>query len=141
MKEILYKYNSRGMYTTQDDTSFGEAEQMKLIVEPHDFSLRIGDDVLRSTSCGAYTVLVSDKGEAAFYDSENDLICKTEQGEKTYKSIKLSWKQDYITVEFGKTVEVDNYPNCDGEYDRWSREWVAEHSVILNLKDGSAEIL
>ncbi len=139
MKEIVYKYNNLGKYITEDDTSFASDSHMKIIVEPHDFSIAIGGEVLRSSSCNGCVAKVSSEGEVVFYDNDNNVIGRAEKGESSYREVILSWKQDLISIQFGYTDVVDYYPNCDGEYDRWGKEWVTERVVTLNMKDNSVE--
>ena len=47
----------------------------------------------------------------------------------------LDWKQSEISVQFGSEQTIDNYPHCDGEHDRWSTKWVAEHEVKLQISE------
>lgn len=140
MREILYKYNNRGLYETEQSTSFAGENQLKLIVEPHDFSIAIGGEVLRNTSFDGCEAVVSNEGEAVFYDNKGNVIGKADKTDKCYREIRLIWEQGFITVQFGQTDEVDYYPNCDGEHDRWGTEWVSKRSVKLNLNNNSLEI-
>ncbi len=140
MREVFYKYSNRGMYVTEDNTSFGEDTQLKIVVEPHEFSLELSGEVIRNTSFAGGSVTVSNKGEAGFYNNEGALIAKADEGEGNYRKVLLDWKQDSLCVKFGRMVEVDNYPNCDGEHDRWSEKWETERLVTLSLKDNSIEI-
>lgn len=139
MREILYKYNTLGLYQTEDDTAFGGEEQLKIVVEPHDFSLAIGDEVLRNTAYDGGAVVVSRDGGVVFYDAAGAVIAEAEKGDTCYEQVHLGWKPDCLTVEFGQVQTVDYYPNCDGEHDRWGEEWVAHHTVALDLKDGSVK--
>lgn len=140
MREIIYKYSSLGAYFTEDNTDFGGESQLKIVIEPHDFSISVGDEVLRSSSLSGYTAVVSCDGEAVFYNNENEIIAKADKSEKRYKSIRVNWKGDLILLEFGYVSVVDYYPNCDGESDRWGEEWVAEHTVLLNIKANALHI-
>ncbi len=140
MREVFYKYTNRGMYVTEDNTSFGEDTQLKIVIEPHQFSLAISGEIIRDTSFAGGSVVVSNEGEASFYNNEGNLIAKADKGEVNYKKIIAEWKQGYLFILFGSIVTVDNYPNCDGESDRWSEEWVTERSVILNLDDNSVQV-
>lgn len=139
MKEILYKYDSRGGYLTEDNTSFDGDSHIKIVVEPHEFSIKIGNEVLRSSSFVGCSAVASSDGEAVFYDGENNVIGKADKSEKTYEKVSLEWKQDFISIQFGRIVEVDYYPNCDGEYDRWGKEWQTQRALTLNLKDNSVQ--
>lgn len=138
MREIFYK-NNRGLYQTEDDTSFGADSHLKIIIEPHDFSIAIGNEVLRSSSCKGYSVIVSAEGEVVFYDNENTVLGTADKSENCYEEVLLNWEQDLISIRLGYTATVDYYPDCDGEYDRWGKEWVTKRSVTLNLKNNSVE--
>jgi len=39
-----------------------------------------------------------------------------------------------ISVCFPTVEWIDHYPNCDGEYDRWSKRIVAKHYVRFDIK-------
>lgn len=140
MREIRYQFHTLGAYQTEDDTSFAHDEQVKVIVEPHDFSIAIGKEVLRSSSCAGCTAVVSCEGEVVFYDTDDHVIGRADKDENRYEKFFLKWEQDLITIEFGCTVTVDYYPNCDGEYDRWGKEWQTQRKVTLNLKNKTVEI-
>lgn len=140
MREVLYKYDNLGAYTTGSDTTFGDDSHLKIIVEPHDFSIAVAGEVLRSTSCKGYIIVAYDNGETVFCDNEGNVVARAEKGEKCYKEVILNWKQDILSVEFGYTDVIDYYPNCDGEYDRWEKKWVAQRTVTLNAKNNSVEV-
>ncbi|MBR3844895.1 MAG: hypothetical protein IKM39_05245 [Clostridia bacterium] len=140
MREILYTFNQRGLYETRDNTAFGDDRQVKIIVEPHEYSLTVGHDVLRRTSCGGYTVIASREGETVFYNDQNEIIGRADKGETCYKNVILEWKQDTLTIQFGQVDEVDYYPNCDGEHDRWGQEWITKRQVTLTLNNMAVEV-
>ncbi|MBQ8000828.1 MAG: hypothetical protein IJ298_06350 [Ruminococcus sp.] len=135
MREILYKYNTLGAYTTEDSTAFAGESELKLIVEPHDFSIKIGNEILRKTSFEGCTIIVSNEGEVVIYDTDDSIALHTEKTEKCFKEIRFIWEEDSIRVQFGHTHYVDHYPNCDGEHDRWSETWVSEYEVSLLTPD------
>ena len=61
-------------------------------------------------------------GNSVFFDSEGNELFKA-RAEYEEKS-RFSWicfhsGKNVITVNFTVTKLVDNYPHCDGEYDRW----------------------
>ena len=140
MKEVLYQYRNRGMYVTGDDTAFGGERYMKLVAEPHDFALSVGGEVLRNSCFGGCAVVVSPEGEAVFYDPAGNVIGQAEKAEGSYREARFAWTQDAVSVIFGHMVYIDNYPNCDGEHDRWDERWEAQRTVTLMLKDHSIRI-
>lgn len=140
MRQIRYKFNNSGRYITGDDTVFGSDDALTLTVEPHDFSIAIGSEVLRESSCGGYEIEVFRDGETAFYDAAHALLARTDKGTGSYRQVKLVWKQDILTLQFGRVATVDYYPNCDGEHDRWGKEWETQRAVTLNLQDNSLTV-
>lgn len=140
MKEIIYKYNNLGLYETDDDTSFGEHEQIRIIMEAHDFSLQIGNEVLRASKSDRYIITVSKNGEAFFCDENGSLLAHSEKGNDTYRKVVLVWEKGIISIQFGYVDTVDYYPNCDGESDRWGYIWTPQHAVELDCKDNSIKI-
>lgn len=140
MKEILYKYSTRGLYYTEDGAFFDGEDSAKITAEPHEFSIGIGEEVLRSTSFEGCTVFVTAKGGAEFYDAKGNLLGRAEEGAEEYKGVLFGWTPEELSLNFGQVEEVDYYPNCDGEFDRWGHEWVSYRSVFLNLSDRSVSI-
>ena len=140
MRQIVYKFNTLGAYETKDSTVFGSDDRLRVIVEPHDFSIAVSGRVLRSSACPGCTAVVCRNGEAVFYDGTDNVVCRAEGGAADYPGFRLDWKQDSISIRFGSMVEVDNYPNCDGEYDRWSMEWLTRRTVTLDLKTNTVTI-
>jgi len=134
MKEVTYQFNSRGTYVTTDCTSFEKETQLRLIVQPHDFSLAIGGEVLRATSFEGCETVVSHCGEVVFYDLQGNVLGQADACERTFAQVRLEWKQGEVAVLFGCEQTVDYYPNCDGEHDRWGTEWVTQRTVVLDLE-------
>jgi len=140
MREIIYKYNNGGLYETEQSTAFGDDTHLKIIIEPHEFSIAIGGDVLRSSSCEGYSAVASNHGEVVFYDNNNNLLCSCDESDNSYKNVIFEWQQNFMSIKFGFIDIVDYYPNCDGEYDRWGKEWITQRLVKLNTKSNSIEI-
>ena len=140
MREIIYRYANRGMYYTEDRTVFGEDTQLKLVVEPHAFSLAVDGQLLRSSEFAGASVLVSCEGEALFCDREGNELAHAPKGADTYREVRLVWEQGFVSVQFGYMATVDYYPNCDGESDRWGQEWVCERMVTLDWENRSLQV-
>ena len=65
-------------------------------------------------------------GEVEFFDlQENKLLsAKVEipqSGDERFSEVKCSATAENITLGFPQYTYKDNYPNCDGEYDRWTK--------------------
>lgn len=140
MREIIYEYHNRGVYETSDNTVFGEDKELKIILKPHQFSIEISNEVLRKSSCDGYEIIVSNNGEAVFYNSEGNVIAKIEESNENYKEVRVFFKNNTFSIQFGFVDIVDHYPNCDGEYDRYSERWTPERKIDLNPNDNSIKL-
>ena len=132
MKEIRYAYQTLGGYQTQDSTKFENNEPMKLILEPHDFSLTLSGEVLRSSSFAGCSMIVSPAGGVVFFDHTSTEIARADAGGNSYREARVEWKPEMLSVHFGAVEEIDNYPNFDGESDRYDYKWVRYRTVSLD---------
>ena len=71
-------------------------------------------------------LIESKTGEINFCDlqSNNLLSTKTEtpqSGDDKFSEVKCIVEGNQIKLGFPKYDYKDNYPNCDGEYDRWTK--------------------
>lgn len=139
MREILYKYSNIGSYYTDDKTVFDDDGALRITVEPHDFSIAVGGEVLRKSSFGGCIAEASNDGSVDFYDVENNRIGGAPGCGRTFKQVKVSWKNGALSLEFGFVDVIDCYPNCDGESDRWDYRWVVEHVVPFDGAVSEAE--
>lgn len=140
MKEIRYTYQALGGYQTHDNTKFVSNEPMKLILEPHSFSLTLSGEVLRSSSFEGCSMIVFPAGGVVFYDHNNTEIAKADDGNKSYPEARVEWKPEQLSVQFGAVEEIDNYPNCDGESDRYDYKWVNYRTVSLESATNTVTI-
>lgn len=115
-----------------DKAVFGGDTQVLLALEPAEYELKLSGEVLKKVSCPGYKIHITDRGGAQFLDQQEKPLAVFPETEKTFREFKLSWSDEAVQVIFGHTEEVDNYPNCDGEHDRYSTRWVAERTVSLN---------
>ncbi len=132
MREIVYRFNTLGSYQTSEDTAFGQETHLKLTLEPHNFSLAVGGELLRKSACKGYEIHASSKGEAVFWDREGKELCRVEAQAREYKEVRLLWKQGAVSLQFGRVEWIDNYPHCDGDHDRWDQRWHTEYEVTWN---------
>ncbi len=74
-------------------------------------------------------------GNAVFQNAEGKEILKDKaNGDKRYFSkIYVSVKGAEICVRFPITETIDHYPNCDGEYDRYSERIVDNINICCSL--------
>ena len=140
MREVFYKYSTLGKYYTEDSGVFQTDDRLQIVVEPHDFSIAIGNEILRKNSSQGYRIAVSRQGEVILRDWEGNELCSVSGQNQNFTEVRFHWRQSDISVQFGKTVTVDNYPNCDGEHDRWSEEWQVEYEVKFDEETKKAKI-
>ncbi len=138
MREIIYRFSTRGYYETTGYTAFGDDFRVKIVVEPHDVSVAVGGELLRKSICKGYQIEVTQKGEVIFRDMEGNELCRREEQDQIYQEICLLWRQGRISLQFGATEVIDHYPNCDGEYDRWDERWRGKYEVTLEEETNKA---
>ena len=88
--------------------------------------------------------VVQAKGSVEFLDRDHNLIAAgsvpaVESGKGVYEDILCDAETGRITLSFPIYQWIDNYPNCDGEHDRWDTEIVGYHPLSLNLITGTIE--
>ena len=65
------------------------------------------------------------KGMAELFTLEDELICEASapaenEGREVYEEVYITVKEDgRMIIGFPVYEWIDNYPNCDGEHDRW----------------------
>lgn len=90
-----------------------------------------------------YVVAVIEaKGSVEFYDTDDVLIASgsvpvKDSGKGLYMDVACRSENDRIELRFPIYEWIDNYPNCDGEHDRWDTRIVGYHTLVLDLTTGS----
>lgn len=81
------------------------------------------------------TLTADAMGNAVFTDSEgNEIYNGKAEGENRYFSkIFVSVTNGKICVRFPVTETIDHYPNCDGEYDRYTERIVDNICIYCPL--------
>lgn len=136
MREIIYQFNSLGAYQTEQNTVFGSDTHLKLVIEPHEFSIAVGGEVLRNSSCEGFVIDVTEAGAVRICDAENRILASAEGTNRKFRQVEFVWRQELLQLNFGSVQTVDYYPNCDGEHDRWGTEWVTEYAVRFDTASG-----
>ncbi len=94
---------------------------------------------------GIISIIEQGEHRVDFYTPEDDFLLSTplpivEDGGKAYFDICFGVENGIITLKFPVYNWVDNYPHCDGEYDRWDTTVIGYHVMKFNLSDNSATI-
>lgn len=133
MKEYIFKFCRYSYFMQEDQTGavFGEDRQVRLILEPVEYELQMSGAVLNKVSCKGYIIDITNTGAVRFCDYAGALLAEKAAVDKEFKEFRLQWKDSAPAVSFGYQETVDNYPNCDGEYDRWSTRWAEEYNAAL----------
>lgn len=81
----------------------------------------------------------SRKGEILFCDEQDTILlsAKTElprSGDEKFSQVQCTVLGDEIKLGFPEYTYVDNYPHCDGEYDRWTKTVSGYQFVCYNYK-------
>lgn len=86
--------------------------------------------------------VIQAKGSVEFYSMDDKLIAAgsvpaVENGKGVYEDIRCQAESGLIRLRFPIYEWIDNYPNCDGEHDRWDTRIVGYHTLTLELSTGS----
>lgn len=82
------------------------------------------------------------KGCAEFFDADGVLIAAgsvsaEEDGRGVYEEVTCRVDGKLLKLSFPICQWIDNYPHCDGEYDRWDKKILGFHTLTLDLENGS----
>lgn len=88
------------------------------------------------------TLLVHAKGRTEFYNLNEELLAagavpSEDSGREVYEQITCEVIEGKIVIEFPIVRWIDNYPNCDGEYDRWDSKIVGYRTVTYDCATAS----
>ena len=77
-------------------------------------------------------------GRVELYDMNDNLVAeskavKSDGGREVYEEACCKVADNTIVVQFPIYKWIDNYPNCDGEHDRWDTVKIGEHTLELSL--------
>lgn len=86
--------------------------------------------------------VIQAKGSVEFFDAEDKLIAAASappvvNGKEAYTDIGCYAANDVLELHFPVYEWIDNYPNCDGEHDRWDTRILGFHTMKLDLNSGS----
>ena len=82
------------------------------------------------------------KGCVEFYNTDDQPLAsatvpENDGGKGVYQDICCFADGNTITLKFPIYEWIDNYPNCDGEHDRWDTKIIDYYTVVFNLSDNS----
>ncbi len=79
------------------------------------------------------------KGHIDFFDFEDILLASFEipaqtGGKETYNEVMCGAEENTVILKFPIVEWIDNYPNCDGEHDRWDTVTIGYNTLKFNYK-------
>ena len=79
------------------------------------------------------------KGHIDFFDCDEALLASFDippqtGGKETYNEVLCEAEDNTIILKFPIVEWIDNYPNCDGEHERWDTETIGYHTLKFNYK-------
>lgn len=88
--------------------------------------------------------VINAKGCVEFYNMDCKLLAtyklpSIESGKQVYEEVALESQGDLLILKFPIYEWIDNYPNCDGEHDRWDTRVIGHNSVTFDLTDNTAK--
>ena len=121
--------------------AFDGEDELCAVVEPHVYEMRFNKDYVSRFSFPGCTVKATPAGAVCFFDSNGELSAACDGvADMHAPMVRLCVKRTEVTVEFGCTREVDTYPHCDGEYDRYVTRFCAERGVVWKLSEHTVTI-
>ena len=83
-------------------------------------------------------VKIEAEGKVEFLSPEREVLASYElpkitEGTGTYNNVICDAKDDKVILSFPIVEWIDNYPHCDGEYDRWDTRTVGYYTIEMNL--------
>ena len=86
--------------------------------------------------------VIQAKGSVEFFNMDNELIAagkvpQDDSGKGVHEEICCQVENNMLKLQFPIYEWIDNYPNCDGEHDRWDTRIVGYHTLTLDLLNGS----
>ena len=138
MKELT---DVKLFYGSGTEFFFNEEAKLCLVLKPGlIYRYRSSAGVLKEVICDGYRIEVSSNGQVCFHDYDGRLLACAEGTAGTFEAFCFNWADGLPSVELGAREEVDYYPNCDGEYDRWGSRWFCQRRVILNPLDNAIAV-
>ncbi len=84
------------------------------------------------------TAVIEANGEIAFYDDAKEPLAAVTLpaqtgGREHYEDVECEVTNGALMLYFPIYEWEDNYPHCDGEYDRWTKVTIGHHTVTLDI--------
>ncbi len=67
-------------------------------------------------------------------------IPKQTGGKEKYTEVWCATENSVITLKFPIVEWIDNYPNCDGEHDRWDTKTIGYHTLKFDCNTSETTV-
>jgi len=112
-------------------------------IDPADREFQLASGYI-STTCitfeneGIRTVIQA-PGKVEFFGAGDVLLAAAavapqEDGRQLFEDVRCSVADGTIVLRFPVYQWIDNYPHCDGEYDRWDKRTLGYHTLRFDLQ-------
>ncbi len=121
--------------------AFDGENELCVVIEPHEYEMRFNKEYVSRFSFPGCTVKATPSGAVYFFDSNGELSAACDgTAAMTCPMVQVKVTAKDVTVTFGQECEVDTYPHCDGEHDRYVIRFCADRGVVWHLEDNAVEI-
>ncbi len=112
-------------------------------------NFQLASGYISTTVIAFETAMISAKIEACgivdFYTADGSLISSVNIPEQTggtekYHEVLCRYENGNVTFRFPIVKWIDNYPNCDGEHDRWDTVTIGYHTVNFDVNTSTATL-
>ena len=89
--------------------------------------------------------VIEAKGHIAFFDPQEHLLAafdlpEEEYGKRVYEEVQCGVENGAIVLKFPIVEWIENYPNCDGEHDRWDTKLLGWQTASLDLTNHAVRL-
>lgn len=88
-----------------------------------------------------YSIQAEADGSVRVYGPQNGLLGAVGPCGGPYRQVSATLEPQTLKVWFLHRETVDHYPDCDGEYDRWSERLVEDRVIALDRESNTVTVL
>ncbi len=99
----------------------------------------ISSTAIEFTNENIVVTIEAKKGEVVFYDMQDNILASIsvalpDGGDGKFSEVMCKAENSRIMLGFPEYTYKDNYPNCDGEYDRWTKIVSGYNYVVFDTE-------
>ena len=86
--------------------------------------------------------VIQAEGSVEFFDANDTLLAKSElppvdDGKNKYQEVCCNSEAGSLVLQFPIYEWIDNYPNCDGEHDRWDTRTIGYKTIEFDCSSNA----